>query len=304
MTPSTPTTASRLAIAAASGGFKCIFVHGVLAALEAGGVRAAAYAAASASVIPTAAAAVGRAGRIGTEYWHRGAAILREPGRGMSDLVLGGLAAYAPLLRPELFAEGAPRFLIGASAVLTATAAEQTQGERPTAIGRRLLLEIARGDRSWVEEHLRHELFDTDAAEGAPRLTPENFDEVAYASSRMLHAWKVPATIEGRPYIDASYTCSCHAEELSRLGYGIVVAIGTEPGELHRDLFADVRLCDRVGHGRLHVVLPTVDTKVMGVDFTRATAEGIELLFRHGIERGEELLATLDLSETTSTASP
>jgi hypothetical protein len=66
---------TQVAIACGSGGFKCVFIHGVLSAFEAAGVRGSAYAAASASVAPAGFAAVGEARDIGVEYY-RGSAFL------------------------------------------------------------------------------------------------------------------------------------------------------------------------------------------------------------------------------------
>jgi predicted acylesterase/phospholipase RssA len=50
-----------LVIASSAGGFKGVFVHGVLSALEAADIRADAYAAASSSVFPSISAAIGMA---------------------------------------------------------------------------------------------------------------------------------------------------------------------------------------------------------------------------------------------------
>ena len=61
--PSSPS----LAIACAAGGFKGVFVHGVLSAFEAAGLRADAYAASSASVASAGFAAIGSANEVGVE---------------------------------------------------------------------------------------------------------------------------------------------------------------------------------------------------------------------------------------------
>ena len=71
-----------LAVACASGGFKGVFVHGVLSALEDAGLRAAAYAGSSASAASTAFAAVGLANKIGVEYWVRARRVLDRPDAG------------------------------------------------------------------------------------------------------------------------------------------------------------------------------------------------------------------------------
>src|SRR2546423_13969958 len=92
-------TASSLAIACASGGFKGVFVHGVLSAFESAGLHADAYAASSASVASTAFAAVGVANDVGVEYWLRARRVLEGLDAGMSQVVLQCIAGYAPMIR-------------------------------------------------------------------------------------------------------------------------------------------------------------------------------------------------------------
>jgi hypothetical protein len=280
----------RLAIACASGSFKCAFVHGVLSAFEDSGMRAAAYGATSASVLPAAAAAVGMVRSLDADYWLRGLAIAAEPGCGMSDVMLRGIAKYAPLIRSLLFSANAPRFVIPTSAVVTEEAAELTQGERASRLGRQLLLDMARGNHAWIDTHLQPALFDTGSESDTYLLTPENFDEVVYASTRMLHAWKVPASIAGRPYVDGSYTCSCPAVELAERGYNTVIAIATEPGIFYRDLFQDRHLPHSHNGARIIHVQPDTDPRDMGVDFTRASEQGIADLYQHGVEKGREVV--------------
>ena len=85
----TSENASRsLAIACSAGGFKGVFVHGVLTALEAGSIRAAAYGAASSSVFPTLCAAAGLAGEVGLRYWRGALETSKTPGKGMSEVAL------------------------------------------------------------------------------------------------------------------------------------------------------------------------------------------------------------------------
>jgi hypothetical protein len=184
-----PEERSRSAIACASGSFKCAFVHGVLSVFEEAGVRAGAYGATSASALPAAAAAVGLARELGIDYWLRGIEIASEPGNGMSEVMLAGIAACAPKIRPLLFTSDAPRFLISTSAVISDEASAMTQGEKASRLGRQLLLDTARGNREWIATHLRSALFDTASIDEERRLTAGNFDEVVYASTRMLHAW-------------------------------------------------------------------------------------------------------------------
>ncbi len=77
-----------LAIACSAGGFKGVFVHGALSALEAAGVHADAYAAASSSVFPSICAAIRQADEVGLRYWRGALQTLGQPGNGMSEVVL------------------------------------------------------------------------------------------------------------------------------------------------------------------------------------------------------------------------
>ena len=160
-------TSQSLAIASSAGGFKGVFAHGVLSALETAGIRAAAYAAASSSVFPSLSAAVGQANEIGLKYWRVALHTLEQPGKGMSEAVLQSIVASAHILRSAPFQPGMPRSFIATSAVITPEGAEQTQGDGVRRLGRRLLLQAARGDHSWPDRHLRADLFDTAASDNA-----------------------------------------------------------------------------------------------------------------------------------------
>src|SRR5581483_10362299 len=190
-----------LAIACASGGFKGVFAHGVLSAFEAAGLHAGAYAASSASVASAAFAAVGCAEEVGVEYWLRARRVLGRASAGMSEVVLQCVADYAPQIRRALFGPGMPRLMVAASAVITESAAAQTQGPAARVLGRRLLVAAARGERAWARTNLAPRLFDTASASATTRLTAENFDAVAYGSTRMLHAWTMPAWVDGDAYV-------------------------------------------------------------------------------------------------------
>ncbi len=158
-------------------------------------------------------------------------------GKGMSGIFLESIRVWEPLICEQVWQPGKPRLVVPVSAVVTPEATEQTQTKLSRHLGRRLLLAAACHDNSWPEAHLRQELFDTHASVSRLRLTSENFNEVAYASSRMLHAWDISAWIDHRPYIDASYTCSCPALELAAMGYDEIIAISPEYGPFYHDLF-------------------------------------------------------------------
>lgn len=225
----TNNTSPSLAIASSAGGFKGVFVHGVLSALEAAGIRAGAYAAASASVFPSISAAIGQANEIGLKYWRVALRTLKQPGNGMSEAVLQTIAESGHILRNETFLPGTPRCFIATSLVKTTEGSQLAQGEGARRLGRRLLLQAARGDHSWADQHLQAYLFDTAATDAEHHLTAENIDEVIYASTRMLHAWTIPASVAGLPFIDGCYTCACPAVEMAQYGFREVIAIATEP---------------------------------------------------------------------------
>jgi len=291
-----PENASQsLAIACSAGGFKGIFVHGVLSSLEAAGVRADAYAAASSSVFPSICAVIGRAGEVGLRYWRSALGTLEQPGNGMSEVVLASIAESGPALFNLLFRPGTPRFFIAASAVKTVEGADQTQGDGARRLGRRLLLQAARGDRSWADEHLNAHLFDSSASDTAHRLTIDNINEVIYASTRMLHAWTIPAWIDGHPYIDASYTCACPAVEMVQAGYREVIAVATEPGELYRDIFGREPVPEVWEGASIHIIRPQKDLVGMGVNFTEVSAEGMVEVYEYGMEKGREFVGRWEI---------
>ncbi|HET6443485.1 MAG TPA: hypothetical protein VFI27_02805 [candidate division Zixibacteria bacterium] len=279
---------SGIAIACSVGGFKSVFLHGVLAAFEEGGFRAEAYAAASSSVLPAAFAAVGKTRELGLKHWIDGLQIIEERGRGMSDLVLAGIEKAAPVVSNLLFKDQSPRFLIAASAV-DPEGQEETQGKGARRLGRLLLLAAARGDRSWIDEHLILQLFDSRSTGESLLLTADNLREVAYASSRMLHAWDIPAWIGGRPYVDAFYRCACPALEVAELGFTMVIAISNEP-VLYKDIFQSEVIQPIYDGVPIEIIGPDIDPAEMGVSYTTATADSLAEVFRHGNEKGRTYL--------------
>jgi hypothetical protein len=280
-----------LGIACASGTYKGVFVHGVLSAFEEAGLRADAYAGASSSTLSTAGAAIEKAREIGVAYWCETLQPLKESGGSMSRVVLHSIDKYGSMLREPLLAGRVPRLMIAASAVVTAEAAEETQGEKARRLGRQLLISAMRKDRSWVDQNLAAHLFDTAAPDAEFRLTADNFQEVAYASTRMLHAWDIPAWINGKPYVDASYTCACPALELARAGYEEVIAVATEPGTLYTDIFQTTPVPADWQGVPIRLIKPDMDLKELGVDFTSATEAGFIRAYGHGEEKGKEFLA-------------
>ncbi len=305
------------AIACASGSFKGAFAHGVLSALEANEIVANSYAAASSSVIPTAWAILGKSRELGVDYWLAGLQALNRSDMGMSQVVKEGIARFCPS-KEDLFAPDTPAYFVATSAVITPEAAKETQGEKFRRLGRRLLISAAKKDRAWVDKHLQMRMFSNKSENillqnqnpvreiiGEPgrdkiycisRLDANNFEEVAYATSRMLHAWDIPAWVEGKPYIDASYTCLCPAIEMVEAGYQKVIAISNEPGTLYRDMFQLEEIPKNYRGVEIHIIKPDVDPQELGVNFTDATPEGLSALYKHGEEIGERMLADLNFA--------
>ncbi|MFF8595316.1 hypothetical protein ACF061_28525 [Streptomyces sp. NPDC015220] len=275
-------------IAVAAGMLKGVYGHGVLSAFEERGLRAQVYGTASSSGLSGGLAAVGLARRTGVDYWLKAAAAASE--RGMSSVVLDSIEEYGPALRAGLFQPSAPEFLLATSKVTNAAAARTTQGPEAKALGRQLLRNVFTGDRSWVQENLATVVFSSRALPGGeqPALTPENYDAVSYASTRMLHAWKVPAEIDGEAYVDASYTCSCPAREVADRGVSVLVAIGCDPFPLFRDLYASEEIRDGsvLGGARVLVIKPDEDLKDLGVDYATADGEGLVKAYGIGVEAG------------------
>src|SRR5579871_428271 len=287
-------TARGLAIASSAGGFKGVFAHGVLSALEAAGIRAAAYAGTSSSVFPSISAAISKANEIALKYWRIALSTIEQPGNGMSESVLASIAASGHIMRTYPFQPGMPRILIATSAVVTEEGAVLTQGERARGLGRKLLVQAARGDNSWAKEHLRAHIFDTEAADEAHRLTQENMDEVIYASTRMLHAWSKPAWVHGQPYIDGCYTCNCPAIELAQLGYREIIAIATEPGPLYRDIFQSESIPTTYEGVPIHIIRPEVDPATLGAGFTEVSDAGLVAGYEHGLEVGRAFALSIN----------
>ena len=275
-----------LAIATPVGSFKGAFAHGVLTALEAAGIVADAYAAASSSVIPASWAAIGQASNLGVDYWLAGLAALERPQQNMSKIVQRGIRVFSKELRQQLYQPQTPTLFIATNAVITATAAAHTQTHLAQDLGKQLLRASVRQDRSWVDANLRLTLFSTHHPEPQHQITPTNFPAVAYASSRIMHAWEIPAWIDGQPYVDAAYTCLCPALAMVAAGYQQTIAIANEPGTMYRDMFHIDAVPTHAQGVPIHIIRPDFPLKELGVDFTKATPEGLVAVYRHGRDQG------------------
>ena len=283
-----------LAIATPVGSFKGAFAHGVLTALEDAGIVADAYAAASSSVIPASWAAIGQARTLGVDYWLAGLSALAQPQQNMSKVVQRGIRIFSKQLRQYLYHPQNPALYIATNAVINPTAAAQTQSTLAQDLGKRLLKASVQKDRSWVDANLRFTLFSTHHPEPHHRITPNNYPAVAYASSRIMHAWEIPAWIDGKPYVDAAYTCLCPALAMVAAGYHQTIAISNEPGIMYRDMFHIEPVPTHAQGFPIHIIRPDVHLKELGVDFTKATAAGLVKVYNHGRDKGLEFAHNWD----------
>lgn len=280
---------SGTAIACASGGFRGAFVHGVLSAFEEREFRADTYAAVSSSALPAAGAAIGRTSAVGIDHWQDLLETRAKSGGDMSPVLRESIDALVPGFTGPLFGPDASQFMLVACAVADAVA-EETQGDGARRLGRRLLVAAGRGDRQWVGDNLRAVLFDSAGDHGAP-LTPANLPAAIYASTRMLHAWSVPAFVDGAPYVDGSYLLACPAVEMAALGHRRIIAVGTQPGPIPLDLVGDRMVPDEAGGVTIETVVPDMDPAAIGVEATSADAAGLAALYDHGREKGNEFLS-------------
>jgi hypothetical protein len=285
-----PTQPKSLAIATPVGSFKGAFAHGVLTALERSGIRADAYAAASSSVIPASWAAVGWSAELGSRYWLAGWEALQLPNQNMSKVMQRGIRSFSRHLLPQLLAPETPTLHIATNAVVSAEAIELTQTDRARELGKKLMRDSAAKDRSWVDRHLRFQLFSTHSQHPQYAITSNNYPAVAYASSRIMHAWDLPAWIEGQPFVDAAYTCLCPALAMAAAGYREVIAVSNEPGPLYQDMFHLDAVPSTWQQSKIHLIRPHVHLREMGVDFTKASPAGLVRVYQYGQECGLEFV--------------
>lgn len=278
-----------------SGGLKGIFVQGVFDAFETVGFYADAYVGPSASSLPAVSAAAKLCHFVGIHYWQRILELCRQPETDLSEVMYTATREWnrdeEPFKR-ELFHAGRARLLIPANLVTHGEAAAETQSGNSRRLGRRLLLAAANGDRQWVDENLELHLFDTHPVNGNPALTADNLADVCFASARMIH-WKMPAWVEGRPYVDASYTCASPVVEMMKLGYDEIITISTETGPLVRSLFGEEIETLIAPDVTLHIIRPDYELESVGVHFTECSKEGLFTAFEHGRQKGFAYLAAL-----------
>lgn len=278
------------AIACMSGSLKGIFVQGVLTAFEEAGIKADAYASSSSSTVPASYAAIGEIRHQDYSHWAESDSILRQPGNSMSNVILSGLEMSSGKVIDRLRSGDISRLMIVCSYVNNTDAANETQSESAVTLGRKLIIQGARNISGWKDQNLDLHVFDTESNNEKLKLTAENYKAVAYATTRMLHAWHIPATVNDKPYIDGSYTCLIPIEPLADRDFQNIIAVATEPGEITKDFFSGVPIGNQWNGSRIYWIKPETNLKKLGVDFTKASKEGIEKVFEYGIEKGNEFI--------------
>jgi hypothetical protein len=89
---------------------------------------------------------------------------------------------------------------------------------------------------------------------------------------------------------DASYTCSCPAVALAQMGCRQVIAISPESGPVFTDLFQAVRLPEAHRGVPIRVIQPDHNLSEIGVDYLKATEEGLAAAYGEGRRAGEVFL--------------
>ena len=280
------------AIACMSGSLKGIFIQGVLTAFEEAEIKADAYASSSSSTVPASYAAIGEIRNQDHSGWADSDAILMQPGNSMSDVILSGLEMHSGKIIDRLISGDISRLMIVCSYVRNKDAANEAQSNSAVTLGRKLIIQGARHISEWKDQNLELHVFDTQSNIKKLKLTSDNYKEVAYATTRMLHAWHIPATINDMPYIDGSYTSLIPIEPLADRGFQNIIAIATEPGEITKDFFSGEPIGSKLNKSSIYWIKPEINLKELGVDFTKASKEGIEKVFEYGIEKGKEFIKT------------
>lgn len=278
---------NEIAICCMSGGYKNVFAHGVLRAFEENGLRAKAYAACSSSTLIAAYAAINRVKLLDLSLWNDGYITSQKTGN-QSEAMLQSIQMLSTEIKNNLWKPDASRLLIATSFVKTEEAAIVTQSGNAKRLGQMLLINALRHKSDWKDRNLELHVFDTQGNDKV--LTKDNFDEVAYATTRMLHAWNIPAMINKQAYVDGSYTSICPVATLAELGYKKILCISTEKEPIAYDLFSKEVIPSRINDSVIEFIKPDYDLKEMGVDFYTIAENGLDKVYNHGYEKGIDVL--------------
>lgn len=273
------------AICCMSGGYKNVFTHGVLKAFEDSGIRAKAYAACSSSVLIAAFAAFNKISALDLTLWSDGYEISQKEGN-QSEAMLESIQKLSQDIVDNLWEVNAARLLVATSYVKTEEAALITQSAGAKRLGQMLLINALRHRSEWKDQNLESEVFDTHSEDKKKLLTKENFKDVAYATTRMLHAWNIPAYINNKAYVDGSYTSLCPVRPLLELGYKKIICISTEKQQVAFDLFSEESIPNKINDSTIEFIKPDCELKEMGVDFYTISVYGLEEVYKHGYAKG------------------
>ncbi|PLX21629.1 MAG: hypothetical protein C0597_03130 [Marinilabiliales bacterium] len=274
-----------VAIAGTSGGYRSVFIQGVLSAFEEKCFFANAYGSCSSSAMVIALATVKKLKNLPLKIWYDGYKLSQQENRSQSDAALFAIDSIYPMVEKEIF-DTANRFLVNTSYVKSRDAALVTQSSMSRRLGQKLLIEASKKVSNWRDENLELHLFDTHSCETTQLITDQNLKDVLYATTRMLHAWHLPAYINGKPYLDGSYTSLCPAVELTKLGYSRVICISTEHDFTPLDLFSNKSIPLKMNHSEIIFIKHDHNLSVMGVDYYKATEAGLKNAYLHGIDKG------------------
>lgn len=269
-----------------AGGYKNAFTQGVLTAFEENGLIADVYTACSSSTLIAAFAAFRGMGQLNLTLWKNGYAISQEDGGDQSQAMLQSIQQLLPTIKSNLWEPSSSRLVIATSRIITSDAAAAAQSESAKRLGQMLLLNAMRHKTEWKDKNLESELFGTNTDGRTRLLTKENFNEVAYATTRMLHAWKIPASIENCAYIDGSYTSHFPIKFLSELKCGRIICISAEKEKVFTNIFMQEEIPFQIDGVLVDVIKPDIDLKEVGLDFYKITEEGLNIGYKHGYKKG------------------
>lgn len=279
-------------LAGMAGSFKGVFVHGALQALIEGGVNIDIYGACSSSCVPILYACCGKLDHLGVDYWEDCVKWRRTENKNMSQVMKASIARIHHDLEADLLSDRSKPLLVCTSHLECDALQDDIQGDRACSLGRKLLLNAKANQDSWAKKNLCLHCYETDN-NAMHKLTKSNLDEVIYASTRMLHAWPEPAWINKEVYVDGCYTCYCPIDPLFEKGCDRVIAILTEAYDVKANFFNTGDLVQTKYLDNTVVIKPCVNLEYLGVNFTDATIEGINLGFQHGYEQAQLMLQQL-----------
>lgn len=277
---------NNIAICCMSGGYKSAFTHGVLTAFEENDLTASVYASCSSSTLITAFAAFKQIGELDLTLWKNGYKTSQDNNGDQSLAMLHTIQRLSPEITKKLWEPSSSRLLITTSHVKTDDAVVVTQSENAKRLGQMLLINALRHKTEWKDENLELVLFDTHLDPRTKPLTIDNFNDVAYATTRMLHAWKIPAYVDKQAYIDGSYTSHCPIDFLVKLKPNRIICICTEKEKQFFNIFGNEEVPSQMDGICIDFIKPDFELKEVGLDFYSIADYGLENGYELGYKKG------------------